>query len=399
MQLVVSLGALLADVPHSLPVHISGSSTDPQLSERLGLRPTGYEGPTGIVGVLQAACVDARHPRREPVGERPPLRRRGPQPEGRARAAAPARGPRRRRRRRLRARDRGRRLRAPGRARGAERPRGAGLRRAPRAARGGGARARRRTSPRATASPASSSASCASAGRAPTNRRDGSAHAPTRGTAHAPSRAGACTHPPTFRLPDRRSGTRTSRRPRARAWARSPARGCPRRPPRRRPRSGARAVVGPEPHARVVEHVVVGALGRLELPRLARGDRVERELDVVAQLLGALGDARLVVDQLVAAAGELVDAVDAPADLVAAEREGERALEPARLAAVLAEPLVVAQQRDARLLVQLALLVGVGEAAAPPARLEQRQDAPRCRRGPSRGSARAPGGRGSRSAG
>ena len=62
VQLVVSLGALLADVPHSLPVHISGSSTDPQLSERLGLGPTGYEGPTGIVGVLQAACVEAGFP-------------------------------------------------------------------------------------------------------------------------------------------------------------------------------------------------------------------------------------------------------------------------------------------------------------------------------------------------
>jgi len=62
VQLVVSLGALLADVPHSLPVQISGSTTDPQLSERLGLGPTGYEGPTGIVGVLQSACVDAGFP-------------------------------------------------------------------------------------------------------------------------------------------------------------------------------------------------------------------------------------------------------------------------------------------------------------------------------------------------
>jgi proteasome assembly chaperone (PAC2) family protein len=58
VRLVVSLGALLADVPHSLPVHISGSSSDTALSERLGLAPTGYEGPTGIVGVLQAACVE-----------------------------------------------------------------------------------------------------------------------------------------------------------------------------------------------------------------------------------------------------------------------------------------------------------------------------------------------------
>src|SRR5450755_3490592 len=57
VQMVVSLGALLADVPHSLPVHISGSASDPALTERLGLHPTGYEGPTGIVGVLHASCA------------------------------------------------------------------------------------------------------------------------------------------------------------------------------------------------------------------------------------------------------------------------------------------------------------------------------------------------------
>jgi len=58
VQLVVSLGALLADVPHSLPVPVSGATSDPALNERLGLRPTGYEGPTGIVGVLHAAVTD-----------------------------------------------------------------------------------------------------------------------------------------------------------------------------------------------------------------------------------------------------------------------------------------------------------------------------------------------------
>jgi proteasome assembly chaperone (PAC2) family protein len=57
VQLVVSLGALLADVPHSLPVPVSGSTSDPGLNERLGLRPTGYEGPTGIVGVLHASVA------------------------------------------------------------------------------------------------------------------------------------------------------------------------------------------------------------------------------------------------------------------------------------------------------------------------------------------------------
>jgi predicted ATP-grasp superfamily ATP-dependent carboligase len=57
VQLVVTLGALLADVPHSLPVHISGSASDQALTERLGLHGTGYEGPTGIVGVLHAMCA------------------------------------------------------------------------------------------------------------------------------------------------------------------------------------------------------------------------------------------------------------------------------------------------------------------------------------------------------
>src|SRR6202011_6113550 len=57
VQLVVSLGALLADVPHSLPVQISGSASDPALTERLGLPPSGYEGPTAIVGVLHASCA------------------------------------------------------------------------------------------------------------------------------------------------------------------------------------------------------------------------------------------------------------------------------------------------------------------------------------------------------
>ena len=57
VQLVVSLGALLADVPHSLPVQISGSTSDTALTERLGLHGTGYEGPTGIVGVLHATCA------------------------------------------------------------------------------------------------------------------------------------------------------------------------------------------------------------------------------------------------------------------------------------------------------------------------------------------------------
>ena len=56
VELVVSLGALLADVPHTRPCPVTGSATDPQLVERLGLSASRYEGPTGIVGVLHDAC-------------------------------------------------------------------------------------------------------------------------------------------------------------------------------------------------------------------------------------------------------------------------------------------------------------------------------------------------------
>jgi len=58
VKLVITLGALLADVPHSRPVAISGVTTDEALVERLGFEPPSYEGPTGIVGVLQRACAD-----------------------------------------------------------------------------------------------------------------------------------------------------------------------------------------------------------------------------------------------------------------------------------------------------------------------------------------------------
>jgi proteasome assembly chaperone (PAC2) family protein len=54
--LVLMLGALLAEVPHTRPVRISGSASDPELAARLGVRPSRYEGPTGIVGVLNTAC-------------------------------------------------------------------------------------------------------------------------------------------------------------------------------------------------------------------------------------------------------------------------------------------------------------------------------------------------------
>lgn len=56
---VVTLGALLADVPHSRPVPITGTAADTELIERLGLHRSRYEGPTGIVGVLHDAFAKA----------------------------------------------------------------------------------------------------------------------------------------------------------------------------------------------------------------------------------------------------------------------------------------------------------------------------------------------------
>jgi proteasome assembly chaperone (PAC2) family protein len=56
VTLVLMLGALLAEVPHTRPVRISGSASDPELAARLGVRPSRYEGPTGIVGVLNTTC-------------------------------------------------------------------------------------------------------------------------------------------------------------------------------------------------------------------------------------------------------------------------------------------------------------------------------------------------------
>jgi len=55
-QLVVTLGALLADVPHTRAVSVTGLASDPTLVARLGLSRSSYEGPTGIVGILHAAC-------------------------------------------------------------------------------------------------------------------------------------------------------------------------------------------------------------------------------------------------------------------------------------------------------------------------------------------------------
>ncbi len=62
IELMITLGALLADVPHTRPSPVTGSATDSELVERLGLSASRYEGPTGIVGVLHDACRQAGIP-------------------------------------------------------------------------------------------------------------------------------------------------------------------------------------------------------------------------------------------------------------------------------------------------------------------------------------------------
>jgi predicted ATP-grasp superfamily ATP-dependent carboligase len=62
VELMISLGSLLADVPHTRPCPVTGSASDPELVERLGLSASRYEGPTGIVGVLHDACREAEVP-------------------------------------------------------------------------------------------------------------------------------------------------------------------------------------------------------------------------------------------------------------------------------------------------------------------------------------------------
>jgi len=61
-ELAVTLGALVADVPHTRPSPVTGAATDPHLVDELGLQLSQYEGPTGIVGVLLDSCRRAGIP-------------------------------------------------------------------------------------------------------------------------------------------------------------------------------------------------------------------------------------------------------------------------------------------------------------------------------------------------
>jgi proteasome assembly chaperone (PAC2) family protein len=62
VEMVVTLGSLLADVPHTRPAPVSAAASDPALVEELGVEPSRYEGPTGILGVLLDACRRAGIP-------------------------------------------------------------------------------------------------------------------------------------------------------------------------------------------------------------------------------------------------------------------------------------------------------------------------------------------------
>jgi proteasome assembly chaperone (PAC2) family protein len=62
VELLVTLGSLLADVPHTRAAPVTGAASDPELVASLGLQHSRYEGPTGIVGVLQDACRHAGLP-------------------------------------------------------------------------------------------------------------------------------------------------------------------------------------------------------------------------------------------------------------------------------------------------------------------------------------------------
>ena len=62
VELFITLGALLADVPHTRPVRVTGTAADAELVQRLGLQRSRYEGPTGIVGVLHDTFSKANVP-------------------------------------------------------------------------------------------------------------------------------------------------------------------------------------------------------------------------------------------------------------------------------------------------------------------------------------------------
>ena len=57
VSLIITLGSMLADVPHSRPITVTGSGAHPDIAKRLGIEVNKYDGPTGILGIIQDACI------------------------------------------------------------------------------------------------------------------------------------------------------------------------------------------------------------------------------------------------------------------------------------------------------------------------------------------------------
>ena len=57
VSLIVSLGSLLADTPHTRPITVTGTGAHPSIANRLGVSVSKYEGPTGILGIIQDGCA------------------------------------------------------------------------------------------------------------------------------------------------------------------------------------------------------------------------------------------------------------------------------------------------------------------------------------------------------
>jgi proteasome assembly chaperone (PAC2) family protein len=57
VSMVITMGSLLADTPHTRPITVTGTGAHPNIAERLGVSVSKYEGPTGILGIIQDACM------------------------------------------------------------------------------------------------------------------------------------------------------------------------------------------------------------------------------------------------------------------------------------------------------------------------------------------------------
>src|SRR5581483_2466788 len=267
-QLVVTLGSLLADVPHTRPISVTGLASDPALIARLGLTSSSYEGPTGIVGVLHAGCQEAGLPSASLWAAVPHYIAATPNPkaalalvrklEGLVGIAVDA----------------------------SELESAAGD-------------YERQVNLAVQSDPDV---------QACVERRDDCARPPALPApagAGRPARArvalplGRRAHQPV--VADRARGDRRSRL----------------KPLREDPVGNLHchlpdplAAVGRDRHLLIVEQVIVGLLGGVEAPSLARAHCVERELDVVGQLGRGLRPPGLVVDQLIGPTRQPVDPVD-----------------------------------------------------------------------------------------